>query len=113
LEAHVLQDLRQRLEAVADFRHRLAHALDHGEDLQRRDEAVARRGVVGQDDVAGGLAAYVAAARAHLLDDVAVANRGAHEIDALRGEMALETEIRHYRGDDAAALEPAVFLEAL
>src|SRR3954466_12986245 len=39
--AHVLHNLRQRLEAVADFGHGLAVFLHHREHLQRRDEAVA------------------------------------------------------------------------
>ena len=63
--AHVLQDLRQRIEAVADFRDRAAEFLHHSKHLQRSDEAVAGGGVVGQDDVTGRLAAeIVAAARA-------------------------------------------------
>src|SRR5512144_378034 len=41
LVADVLQDLRQRLEAVADFAHRLAALRHHGEDLKCGDQAVA------------------------------------------------------------------------
>src|SRR6185437_4476710 len=103
----------QRLEAVAHFRHRLVLALDHREHLQGCDEAVAGGGVVGQDDVAGRLAADVVALRAHLLDHVTVADRRAHEAQALRGEMPLETEIRDHGRDDARILQAAVFLPAL
>src|SRR3954469_6388360 len=39
--AHVLEDLRQRLEAVADLADRLLEPLDHGQQLKRGEEAVA------------------------------------------------------------------------
>src|SRR5882757_10336889 len=48
--AHVLQYLRQRIKTPADLRHRAAQLLHHGQHLQRRNEAVAGGGVVGQDD---------------------------------------------------------------
>ena len=53
--------------------------LDHRQHLQRRDQAVAGGRVVRQDDVAGLLAADVVAVLAHVLEHVAVADRGAHE----------------------------------
>ncbi len=82
LVAHVLHHLRQRLEAVADLRHRLVLLLHHGQHLQRGEQAVAGRGVVGQDDVARRLAADIVAVLAHVLEHVAVADRRAHERDA-------------------------------
>ena len=82
LVADVLEHLRQRVEAVADLGYRLALLLHHRQHLQRGDEAVARGGVVRQDDVAGLLAAEVVAVLAHLLEHVAVADRGAGKRDA-------------------------------
>ena len=55
--------------------------------------------------MAGLLAAEIAAERAHLLDDIAVADRGAVQLDAVAGEKALETEIGHHRRDQSAACE--------
>ena len=79
VEADVAQDLRQRIEAVADLADRPAELLHHRQHLQRRDEAVAGRRIVGEDDVAGLLAADIVALLAHPLDHVAVADRGALE----------------------------------
>ena len=67
----------------------------------RRDEAVAGRRIVGQDHVAGLLAADVVALLDHALEHVAVADRGALQRQAEAGEMALEAEIRHDGRDDA------------
>ena len=78
--AHVAQHLRQRFEATADLRHRLIELLHHRQYLQRRHQAVAGGGVVREDDVAGGLAAEVVAVLAHMLEHVAVADRGAREL---------------------------------
>jgi hypothetical protein len=111
--ADVLEDLRQRIEAVADFRHRTAKLLHHRQHLQCGDKTVAGGGVVGQNNVAGGLAAEIVAAAQHLLQHIAVADRRAHEFDALAFEEALQPEIRHHGGDDAGLGEPAVFLPAL
>ena len=65
-------------------------------------DAVARRGVVEEDEVAGLLAAEVVAARAHRLDDVAIADLRAHELAAHLRHRALEPEVAHHRGDDGA-----------
>ena len=45
--------------------------------------------------------------RAHVLDDIAVADRGAMQLQADAAEEALEAEIGHDRRDDAAAGQPA------
>ncbi len=63
--------------------------------------------MVAEDDVARLLAADVAALLAHALDDIAVADRGAVQLEAVALEVALEPEIRHDGGDDAAAGELA------
>jgi hypothetical protein len=109
--AHVLEHLRQRLEAVADFRHRLV-LFHHRQHLQRGDKAVAGRGVVGQDDVAGRLAADIVAVLAHVLEHVAVADRRAHQRKLQLLQMPLEAEIGHHGGDDAGLGEPAIFAPA-
>ena len=51
----------------------------------------------------GLLAADVAAAFAHPLDDVAVAHRGTMQGEAEPLQMALEAEIGHHGGDNAVA----------
>ena len=62
--------------------------------------------------MAGLLAAEIAAERAHLLDDIAVADGGAVQPDILRREKALETEIGHDRRDQRAAREPTAARQA-
>ncbi len=57
---------------------------DRGQHLERRDQAVAGRRIVAEDDMTGLLAAEIAAEGAHLFDDVAVADRGAVQPDPLR-----------------------------
>src|SRR5712672_937777 len=111
--AHVLQDLRQRLEAMTDLRHRTAKFLHHREHLQRRDKTIAGGGVVRQNDVTGRLATDIVAAAQHLFENIAVADLRAHELDTLAFEKALQSEIRHYGGDDTRLGEAAVFLPAL
>src|SRR6266481_1694609 len=109
---HVLQDLRQRLEAMTDRRHRAAKFLHHCEHLQRRDKTIAGGGVVRQNDVTGRLATDIVAAAQHLFENIAVADLRAHELDTLAFEKALQSEIRHYGGDDTRLGEAAVFLPA-
>ena len=57
--------------------------------------------------MAGLLAADIEAMRAHVLDDIAVADLGAVQLQADAGQEALEAEIGHDGRDDAAAGEPA------
>ena len=82
LEADVLEQLRQRLELAQQLaRGRLAPR------PARRAPAAPRRGrrrwcMIGEDDVAGLLAADVEAALAHLLEHVAVADLGAQQRQA-------------------------------
>src|SRR6185295_10811953 len=109
LEAHVVENLRRRLEDVDGFAGGAAFLGQDREHLKRRDQSVAGGNEVGKDDVAGLLATDVEAAFAHLLDDVAIAHRRAHEIQVLALQIALEADIRHHGADDAAALELAGF----
>src|SRR5690348_669450 len=108
LVAHVARDLRQRIEAVAHFRDNLALLLDYCQHLESRDEAIAGRGVVGENDVAGRLAAEIVAVLAHVLEDVAVADRRAHHAEPELGKMAFEAEVRHHGRDDAGLGEAMV-----
>src|ERR1043166_8356443 len=110
---HVFHYLRQRIEAVAYLRHRPVLPLEHREQLQRGDEGVAGRGVVGEGDVAGRFAADVEAVPAHVLEDVTVADRGARERKTETAEVTLEPEVRHHGGDHAGLRKAAVFLPAL
>ena len=69
---------------------------------QRRGDAVAARGEVGPDDVAGLLAAEVPVALDQGLDHVAVADLGLVDLDALVAELGVEAEVGHDRDGDAA-----------
>ena len=97
---------------MANLRHRLVQLLDHREHLQRGDEAVAGRRVVGQDDVAGRFAADVVAVLAHVLEHITVADRHAHQRELERLQIALKAEIGHHRCDDARLGEPPIVLPA-
>src|SRR5262249_24975588 len=110
LVAHAFQDLRQRFEAVANLADRPAALRDHRQELERSHETVARGREIRQHDVARLLAADIVAVLAHMLDYVAGADRRAREpeLDALK--VALEPEIRHDGGDDAAARETSALL---
>src|SRR6267378_8308397 len=111
--ADILGDLRQRVEAMANHRNRLADLLDHRQDLQGRDEAVAGRGVVRQDDMARRLAAEIDALLAHLLEHIAVADLDTMHLDPEPVEMALQAEIRHDGGDEAGLCQPPVLVPTL
>ncbi len=109
-EAHVLEHLRHRLEAPAHLRHRPVAPLHQRHHLERCHQPVAGGRVVGQDDVAGLLAAEVVAVEAHVLQHVAVADGGAGQRQADGGEVALQPEVGHQRRHDAGLAELAVLL---
>src|SRR5690606_8794930 len=94
-EADVLEQLRHRLELAADLAGRLTSALDAGKHLQRRDEAIAGGGEVGEDNVARLLTANVEAVGAHVLDHIAVTDLGAVERKTEALEITLEAEVGH------------------
>src|SRR5271170_8004357 len=106
--AHAPEDLRQRVEAMANFAHRLLLAADHGQDLQGGHQTVAGRRIVRQDDMSGLLAPDVIAELPHPLEDIAIANRRALQSKSDAGEMALQRKIGHDRGDDARLRQPPV-----
>ncbi len=101
LEADVLEDLRQGFEPVADLGHGLVHLENDRQHLKRGDEAVAGRRIVGQDDVARLLTADVETVLAHVLQHIAVADRGACQLQAEAAEKPLEAEVGHHGGDNA------------
>ena len=68
--------------------------------MQAGEDAVAGRAVVEHDDVAGLLAAERVPARAHLLEHVAVADRGLAHLDALALHRLEQAEVAHDRGDE-------------
>src|SRR5438270_8470103 len=74
VEPDVLEKLRKRFELAQEFARRRSPFDQCGKHLQTCDEAVPRGRMVRQDDVPRLLAADVAAALAHLLEHVAVAN---------------------------------------
>src|SRR2546426_12415655 len=87
--------------------------LEARQHWQGRDETVAGRGVVRQDDVAGRLPAEIETVLAHLLEHVAVADLDAMHLDPEPVEMALQAEVGHDGGDDAGLREPPVLVPTL
>ena len=76
--------------------------------LERREDAVARRGVLAEDDVAGGLAAELGAKPFHGFPDIAIADLRALEADAVVSEHRLEAAVRHHRADHDLWVELSV-----
>ena len=112
LVADVFEDLRQRIEQMADIADGALEFADHGQHLQGGDEAVARGGIIRQDHVAGLFAAEIVTVLAHMFEDVAIADGGAGQSEADAAEIALEAEIGHDGGDDARLGEAAIILPA-
>src|SRR5690606_21753022 len=110
LEADILQKLRQRLEHIGEFAHRAATCFEHGENLKRGNETIARCRKILEHNMAGLLTGPIVAMRPHMLDDIAIAYLRANEIKAERPEIALKAEIGHDRGDDTRRRERAHFL---
>jgi len=104
-ERHVLEHLGQRFENPGHLARLAAVLNQHGEHLERRDQAVAGGGIVAEHDMAGLLATQVVTALAHALDHVTVADRGAPQIQAEPAQVALQAQVGHHRADDAAALQ--------
>src|SRR4029450_3452152 len=98
LVAHALQDLWQRLEAIANFADRPPALRDHRQELECGHETVARGREIRQDDMPRLLPPDIVAVLAHMLDHVSVADRRAREpkLDAL--QIALKPQIGHDGG---------------
>ena len=110
LDAHVLEHLR----VEHDGRGQLAHGLfliEHDlHELQARQDAVARGRVLGEDHVAGLLAADLVAVLDHVLVDVLVADLGLLIADVDRVERLVQAEVRHDGGDDLVVRQLPVLL---
>ncbi len=81
--AHVDEHLRVDRHDRGELGEGLALSRHLGHEVQARQQAVAGRGVVAHDDVAGLLAAERVAALVHRLEHVAVADGGLEHADAL------------------------------
>src|SRR5262245_33403089 len=106
--AHIANDLRQRLEPVADLRNWLIPLLDHGKQLQCGDKAITGGRKIRQDDVARLLAANVVTMLAHIFEYIAVANRRADEGQVELLQIPLEAQVGHHRADDARLAEQTI-----
>ena len=77
----------------------------HRQHLQRGQQAVAGGGEIGQDQVAGLLAADVQSMRPHVLGHVTVADLGPMQRQPTRAEETFQSQIGHHGGDDAIAAQ--------
>ena len=101
---------RQTSGELAQFllaRHHDLHHLEAGQD------AVSRRSVLGENDMAGLLSAQTAAVLAHVFIDVLVADRGFGVADPGRVERLVQAEIGHQGGDDRVGEQLAALLHVL
>ena len=71
-----------------------------GQDLQRRDEAVAGGAVIAEDQVAALFAAKVVATFEHFIDDIFIAHRRADDLSSSGLDGAVEAGIAHHCGDE-------------
>ena len=89
----------------------LVAAVDEVKNKQRGEEAVARGGAGGEEDVAGLFAAEGSTGVAHLFEDILVADGRAEHADAGAGEGGFEAHVGHGGGDDEVVGELAAGLE--
>ena len=87
--------------------------LDDRKHLQRGDEPIAGRGVVGQDNVAVRLAANVVAMYTHFLEHMMVTNWRAQQNQSDFTQPTLKPQIAHDGSDKAGLGEPPVLSPAL
>src|SRR5690606_5592249 len=78
----------------------LVRLTDCGEDLQGRQDAVAGRSLVEEEDVPGLLSTEAQALCLELFEDVAVTDLYAPDADSPFGQVALHAEVAHLGGDD-------------
>src|SRR5438876_3891555 len=105
---HVARDLRPERHFVGQVRERATLRARKVKHLERREDAVARRGVLAEDDVAGGLAAELGAKPFHGFPDIAIADLRALEADTVVSEHRLEAAVRHHRADHDPWVELSV-----
>ena len=84
--------------------------MTRGRDLQAGQHAVAGRGVVGEDHVAGLFAAQVVVALAHALEHVPVPDAGFLDGDAGFAHGDLQAKVAHHRGNQGVVLQLAEVL---
>ena len=81
---------RQGLEGIADITDTLAAAPhNHFENLQRRDQAITRRGEIRQHQMATLFAADIKTMLAHMINHVAISHRRSLEFQASLVQIAL------------------------
>ena len=97
--------------AAGQFLEAAASQGNLGCKLQAGQDAVARGGVVREDDVAGLFAAEVEPAVAHFLQDVTVTHPGFADGDAGIAEGDLQAEVAHDGGHQDVVLELSGLLE--
>src|SRR5438094_890700 len=105
---HVARHLRPERHFVGKVRERATLRARKVKHLERREDAVARRGVLAEDDVAGGLAAELGAKPFHGFPDIAIADLRALEADTVVSEHRLEAAVRHHRADHDLWVELSV-----
>src|ERR1700753_247964 len=111
-EEGALQHLRHALHHRGELGERLLLAHHDAEDLQRGDDAVARRGVVAEDEMPRLLAAERVPLRAHRFDHVAIADGGADQVAPGASHGLIEAHVAHDGGDEGSMREPPVLQHA-
>src|SRR5438552_1076096 len=105
---HVARELRPELHLVGKLRERATLRAREVKHLERCEDAVARCGVLAEDDVPGGLAAELGAKPFHGFADIAIADLRALEANAVVSEHRLEAAVRHHRTDHDLWVELSV-----
>jgi hypothetical protein len=102
--AHVDQDLRVARHLRRECRQWNLRARDEIADQQAREQPVAGRGVLAEDDVPRLFTADRDSALVHGCDDVAVADRCFDDLDPRIAQCVPQPEVRHHRDDDRAGV---------
>ena len=108
---YVDDDLGEDFEVGGQLFDGFAGAGDEVEDDEGGEEAVAGGGEMGQEDVAGLLAAEGGVLLQHFFKDVAVADGGAEHADAAALEGGFEAHVGHGGGYDEILSEQAAGFE--
>src|SRR3546814_11165834 len=102
-KAHVDQHLRALVPSQSLLRERLAAPTKRQHHLQRRDDRIARGGVLRTDYMPGVLTTQCPATLKHLRDHVAISHLGAGERYLPRFQGKLKPQVTHQRADNAAS----------
>ncbi len=109
---HVDHDLRVHRHRRCELGERLALPGHLAEQVQAGEDAVARRGELAHDDVAGLLTAQRVVVAVHLFEHVAVADRGLDHADPVLAHREFEAQVAHHRGDEGVLAELAALFHA-